>query len=1001
MSFLDRFKPQPKYRHPDPAIRLTGIEELPDDAEHWGVIAELAASDEDIRVRRAAINRLGAVGYLARLARTERDEGLKRELAERLVGIANAPADGDGDAALALDGLIDQKHFASIAKASPHDTVRTAALAKIHDGKTLASVARHAADPQIALEAVTRVTDAAELQAVALKTDHKDAGLVALERALESLSSDGSRRELLDSLVTRAKNKSVSKRARVLIQELEDAEAARRAEHEERQKHVALVMARVEAVRATPHSPHAETDLADAEREWQELAPKADAETIERFNTLLAEARAAIDAHAREQAERRAEAERAAARRTQFLAICDHVESLRGDDAPNEVEKARAEWEGMPGASAQEREDLELRARFDDACRRAADRHSRRQALEQVHNRLNELSLEADRLTIGAPAEAVSAEAPADESAPAPAPTATATFDEGAWKAVTNEWRLLIDQADGLDPATLARFTDAEARVRARADEAKAQAERKIKQQVQRVEQLLDRISKRATAEDLTLREADRAVRDLRGAIDAPPAIPSRDQHALVERLKEALALVSPKLHELREMDEWKRFANAAVQEELIAKVEGLRTKYHIEAPDEQKPDDVEKAARELHEIQERWKQVAEAPRAQAQALWHRYRQAADPIQAQAREYFAHRAEERGVNLKLKLALVERAEALADSTDWIKTADELKKLQAEWQQVGPIPRQDTRVVWKRFRDACDKFFTRRNSDLAERKETWAANLAKKDALCARAEELAASRDWDRAAAEIRRLQAEWKTVGPVRRSKSEAIWQRFRTACDTFFDRYKRRDEIEIEAKQADREALVTELEGLAPVAALDNDTAAPVDTPSDLLERVRSLRNRWNKTTPVVRTGADPLSARFVDALERLLARNPDAFKSTELDVEASRQKMEKLCARVEGFLTESPAPSGSQALADMLREALAANTIGGRAGEESKWRGMAEEVRQAQSAFSRLGPVPGDAGRQLNDRFHRACNRFFEQFRRRVPPQGAPAQRKPVGAR
>ena len=193
MSFLDRFKPQPKYRHPDPAVRLAGIDELPDDAEHWGVIAELAASDEDIRVRRAAINRLGAVGYLARLARTERDDNLRRELGDRLVDIANAPADGDGEAAQALDGLSDQKHFASIAKASPHDTVRTAALAKIRDGKLLASVARHATDPQIALEAARRVTDATELQAVALKTDHKDAGLLALERALESLSVDTAR----------------------------------------------------------------------------------------------------------------------------------------------------------------------------------------------------------------------------------------------------------------------------------------------------------------------------------------------------------------------------------------------------------------------------------------------------------------------------------------------------------------------------------------------------------------------------------------------------------------------------------------------------------------------------------------------------------------------------------------------------------------------------------------------------------------------------------------
>ena len=207
---------------------------------------------------------------------------------------------------------------------------------------------------------------------------------------------------------------------------------------------------------------------------------------------------------------------------------------------------------------------------------------------------------------------------------------------------------------------------------------------------------------------------------------------------------------------------------------------------------------------------------MAEAPRAQAQALWHRYRQAADPIQSAAREFFAARSEERKANLERKLALIERAEALADSTDWIKTADELKKLQPEWQQIGAVPRNDTRATWKRFRDACDKFFTRRNADLAERKETWSANLARKEALCARAEELATSREWDRAASEIRRLQADWKTVGPVRRNKSEAIWQRFRTACDTFFDRYKRRDEIELEAKQADREALLGELESLA-----------------------------------------------------------------------------------------------------------------------------------------------------------------------------------------
>jgi hypothetical protein len=995
MSFLDRFKPQPKYRHADPAIRLAGIAELPDDAEHWGVIAELAASDEDVRVRRAAVNRIDAVGYLARLARTEKDESLRRELADKLVAIANAPAATDNEAAQALDGVSDQKSFAAIAKSSPHDSVRSAAVAKIQDAKMLGSVARNAADPQIALGALARVTDPAELLAVALKTDHKEAGVLAVEKAAET-AADGTRRELLDTIATRAKNKSVSKRARALIQEIDDTEAAVRAAKDEQQKQVAAAIARLEAIRLTPSASDASARLADAEHEWLELAGKADPEAIDRFNARLSEAREAIDTYAREEAERRAEAERVAGRRASFVAICERVESLRGDTgAPEEIDQARAEWEGLPGASTQELQDAELRGRFDEACRKALARHQQRETLDRVHARLGELSLDAERLS-ALPVAASEPVAAAEGEPPVETP---ARFDLHAWKAIVTEWQSLIGQADGLDPAIATRFADAEARVKAREDEVRAAAERIVKQQVLRVEQLLERIAKRAAAEDLTLREADRAVRDLRTAIDAPPPIGSREQHALVERLKEAMTVMSPRLHDLREMDEWKRFANAAVQEELIAKVEALRTKYHFETPDEQKPDEVEKAARELHDIQERWKQVAEAPRAQAQALWHRYRQAADPIQAKARDVFAQRAEERDANLKLKMALVERAEALAESTDWIKTADELKKLQAEWQQIGPIPRQDTRTAWKRFRDACDKFFTRRNADLNERKETWSANLAKKDALCVRAEELAQSREWDKAAAEIRRLQAEWKTIGPVRRTKSEAIWQRFRSACDTFFERYKRRDDIELEAKQADREGLVAEVETLASSEAPAEGTPVP----ADMLEQVRSLRSRWNKTTPVVRQGADPLSARFVDALERLLGRYPDAFKGTELDVEASRQKMEKLCVRVEGFLSEAAAPSsGPQALADMLREALASNTIGGRSGEENKWKGMAEDVRQAQASWSRLGPVPGEAGRQLNDRFHRACNRFFEQFRRRVPAQSQQQRTgRPVGAR
>ncbi len=956
MSFLDRFKLQPKYKSLDPDVRLTGVQELTDSAEDAAVLASLAREDGDVRVRRAAASRVGDIGVLAAMVGGESDDGLRAEVLDRLARFA-ASSDAADEAIQALGALTDQKQIGTVAKSSPVERVRLEAVGRITDLKVLSSVARHATDPHVAATAATKIQDPVELLNVAAKTDHKEAGLSALERAVQLAAPD---RATLDDLGSRAKSKSVAKRARTMVQAMDDAEAARRAAMEQHQQRLAGALARVEALAGAPSSPDAATALADAESEWRELTANAPidvgAEDHDRFVAGVAAAREAIDRADRDAADRRARAERVAADRQARVSICERIDALRGEEALDEVGKARSEWEGLPALDDDPSAiDPELLARFSEACRRAEERHANRQEIEKATGRLSEVAKEAEDLA-------------ALEDSPA-----------YIWESIQREWNDLRGRAGQVDEAVAQRFANAEAAIQQRTEARRAAAEKVLRQQVQRLEQLIDRAQKRAVAEDLTLKEADKAARDLRSAIEAPPTVPPAERDALVERLKAALGTLAPKLHELREMDEWKRFANAAVQEELIAQTEALKTKFDFE-----KPEELEKAAKELHDIQERWKQAAEAPRAQAQTLWHRYRQAADPIQAKAREFFAHRAEERQTNLQKKLALCERAEAIADSTDWIKTADELKKLQAEWQSIGPVPRADTRVVWKRFRDACDRFFTRRNEDLAQRKEVWSANQARKEALCARAEELAESKDWERTASEIRRLQAEWKTIGPVRRSKSEALWQRFRGAADKFFDRYKRRDEIELESRQADREALAAELESLLPAEGAEAPAA-----PADLLERVRSLRSRWNQSTPAVRHGADPLSGRFVTAMERLLTAYPDAFRSTELDVEGSRQRMEKLVTRVESFVSDKDTGTGSssQDLAARLREALAANTIGGRAGEENKWRGMAEEVRQAQASWARLVPVPGETGRQLSERFHKACNRFFDQYRRRVP--------------
>src|SRR5207253_10917382 len=139
-----------------------------------------------------------------------------------------------------------------------------------------------------------------------------------------------------------------------------------------------------------------------------------------------------------------------------------------------------------------------------------------------------------------------------------------------------------------------------------------------------------------------------------------------------------------------------------------------------------------------------------------------------------------------------------------------------------------------------------------------------------------------------------------------------------------------------------------------------------------------------------VDRERAAALDQRFAAAFARILADPPGAFAGSDLDVDANRKRMEGLVRRMEE-LANSAAPSGGAAgdaalspttrLAEMLKEALAANTIGGKVDEESRMRAAAEEVRQAQASWARIGPVPEDTRRALADRFSRACRRVTER--------------------
>jgi hypothetical protein len=528
-----------------------------------------------------------------------------------------------------------------------------------------------------------------------------------------------------------------------------------------------------------------------------------------------------------------------------------------------------------------------------------------------------------------------------------------------------------------------------------------------------RVQQLAARIEPLPAKADLTLKAGERALRDLRAALADIPPLPSRkDYEEIVARLKAAQAALTPKVHEMREAVEWQRWANVGVQEQLCQKMEALAA-----------VEDAEAVARQVKELQEQWRQVSDVPRQQGDALWRRFKAAHDVAWNRCAAYFAEQAEVRAANLAKKIALCEQAEALGGSSDWIRTAEAIKGLQAEWKTVGPVSRGQEKAIWERFRVACDQFFTRRQADLVERKTAWTANLAKKEALCARVEALADSTEWESASAEIKRLQAEWKTVGAVKRSRSDAIWQRFRGACDRFFGRYAQRHDLARTERVAAREAICVELESLSPVAiegasptqepttAEASETEEPSGTPGtpgtpgtsgtsgtpappDLLAKVRELRGRWQQELAargVDREHAAALDERFRAAFMRLVTAWPTAFAGSDLDLDANRKRMEALVRRVEDLAhslgggraadAAEAALSPTTRLAAMLKEALASNTIGGKVDDGSRLRAAAEDVRQAQAAWSRIGPVPDETRRPLAERFQRACRRITEE--------------------
>jgi len=231
--------------------------------------------------------------------------------------------------------------------------------------------------------------------------------------------------------------------------------------------------------------------------------------------------------------------------------------------------------------------------------------------------------------------------------------------------------------------------------------------------------------------------------------------------------------------NELRDLDFKK---NLEIKEKLCEQAESL---IHNE--------NILNAFSQLQKLHEEWKELGPVDKEHRETIWERFKEATAQINKKHQAHFEGLKEVQKDNLSKKSLLCEKAEAVAeaecnDSNDWNSFSKQIEELQKEWKTIGFASKKDNQKIYDRFRAACDKFFERKRVYYSEFKDQMTKNFEAKVSLCEQVEALAQSVEWKKATEAIIELQKKWKEIGPVSRKKSDAIWNRFRAACDSFFN---------------------------------------------------------------------------------------------------------------------------------------------------------------------------------------------------------------------
>ena len=288
----------------------------------------------------------------------------------------------------------------------------------------------------------------------------------------------------------------------------------------------------------------------------------------------------------------------------------------------------------------------------------------------------------------------------------------------------------------------------------------------------------------------------------------------------------------------------------------------------------------VVEAFHKLQKLHDEWRETGPVANEYKEVLWERFKAASSRINKQHQEHFEALKGEQVRNLELKTELCAATEELAAQPlttrkEWNRASDRLLEIQKTWKTIGFAPKKDNNRIYERFRTACDRFFEAKRQFYSGVKAEMEHNLQLKTEICEAAESLMNSEEWKKATDELIALQARWKEIGAVSRRHSDAIWRRFRAACDKFFER-KGAHFASVDGEH--EENLKKKLALLEEMAAADVKTGG--------YDVIRDFQRRWGEIGFVPIKQKDAVQKKYKAAVDALF----NTLRGTERDRSMNR---------------------------------------------------------------------------------------------------------------